>query len=209
MQGSTKLWEHRPEAMRVALELHDRLMREAIARRGGYEVKTEGDSFMVAFASSVDAVRWCLEVQEALVTASWPAEILADELASVETAPDGRVLRRGLRVRMGVHMGEPECRPDPLTGRMDYFGPPVNRAARIGSAGHGGQLVVSERVWKSASLELEALGKPIATEHSRKRRSSTVASISRRPRRSSTSRLIPMRRGRSTSCRRRGTCLMK
>lgn len=164
VQGSTKLWEHRPDGMRVALELHDRLMREAIARRGGYEVKTEGDSFMVAFSSSVDALRWCLETQEALVAATWPDEILADELASVETAPDGRVLRRGLRVRMGVHVGEPECRPDPVTGRMDYFGPPVNRAARIGSAGHGGQIVVSERVWKSASLELEALGKPIATE---------------------------------------------
>lgn len=164
VQGSTKLWEHRPEAMRVALELHDRVMREAIARCGGYEVKTEGDAFMVAFSSAAEAVRFCLDAQEALVAVAWPDEILAEELASVETAPDGRVLRRGLRVRMGVHVGEPECRADPVTGRMDYFGPSVNRAARIGSAGHGGQLVVSERVWKAVAGDPDAIGRPVVAE---------------------------------------------
>ena len=164
VQGSTKLWERRPDGMRVALALHDRVMRDVLAKRGGYEVKTEGDAFMVAFVHPMQAVRWCLEVQEALVDAEWPPEILSEDLASVETAPDGRVLRRGLRVRMGVHMGEPECRQDPVTGRMDYFGPPVNRAARIGAAGHGGQLLVSERVWKAVSGSLDALGKPLCSD---------------------------------------------
>ena len=150
--------------MRVSLDVHDRVMRDAIARHRGYEVKTEGDAFMVAFASPADSAAFCLGVQAALVDAAWPEDILADELAATETAPDGRVLRRGLRVRMGVHMGEPECRADPVTGRMDYFGPPVNRAARIGSAGHGGQILVSERVSKAIAGSLDVLGNPLATD---------------------------------------------
>ncbi|HVO32224.1 MAG TPA: adenylate/guanylate cyclase domain-containing protein [bacterium] len=56
VQGSTQLWERQPVAMRRALELHDALARKLLAERGGYEVKSEGDSFMVAFADPVAAV---------------------------------------------------------------------------------------------------------------------------------------------------------
>lgn len=157
VQGSTKLWDRHTDVMRAALEVHDRLMRDAIAKHGGYEVKTEGDSFMVAFASGLAAVRWCLDVQLALADAPWPEALLAEDLASVEHTQEGQVLRRGLRVRMGVHAGDPVTKQDPVTGRMDYFGPSVNRAARVGSSGHGGQIVVSERIWKQISGELDGL----------------------------------------------------
>jgi class 3 adenylate cyclase len=48
---------------------------------------------------------------------------------------------------MGIHVGEAEAIPDPKSGRMDYFGPPVNRAARVSGAAHGGQIVVSGDAW--------------------------------------------------------------
>lgn len=160
VQGSTRLWERHPDAMRLALALHDRVMRDAIAAAGGYEVKTEGDAFMIAFADPVSAVNCCLAAQAGLLAAAWPDEILHAESAAEERSASGALLHRGLRVRMGAHGGEPECRVDPTTGRMDYFGPVVNRAARINSSGHGGQILLSERVWRAVEPRLAELGTP-------------------------------------------------
>jgi len=164
VQGSTQLWESDPEGMRAALDLHNAVMRETIAETRGYEIKTEGDAFILAFADALDAVRFCLVVQERLVAAAWPDALIARDVAAEESAPDGRRIRRGLRVRMGVHLGEPVCRPDPVTGRMDYFGPVMNRAARVAAAGHGGQILLSERTWKAIEPRLDALGKSVVAD---------------------------------------------
>lgn len=161
VEGSTALWESAPEAMRAALRLHDGQARALLATLGGYEVKTEGDAFMVAFSEPAAAVRWCLDLQVALHQAAWSPEILARPEAGPLGDPHQPHLR-GLRVRMGVHRGRPEARPDPVTGRMDYFGPEVNRAARVGAAGHGGQVVVSEAVRRA--LEGASLGRPHRVE---------------------------------------------
>jgi class 3 adenylate cyclase len=139
VQGSTSLWEELPDAMRVALVLHDELFRQVLAEHGGYEVKTEGDAFMVAFASPGAALAWCRDVQLALAELEWPPAI---------------AVRGGLLVRMGVHCGQPDCRTNPLTGRMDYFGPVVNRAARVSGAAHGGQIVLSDQ----ARARIDTLG---------------------------------------------------
>jgi predicted ATPase/class 3 adenylate cyclase len=160
IQGSTELWEQDSAGMREALELHDRLLRELLAPCSGYEVKTQGDAFMVAFASAVDAVRWCLAVQEALLHAPWPAELLAQPQAREERGARG-LLYRGFRVRMGVHVGEPERRLDPRTGQVDYFGRMVNLAARVASAGHGGQILLSGSAREQVEHALEALGHPV------------------------------------------------
>jgi len=159
IQGSTLLWERCSAGMRTALELHDRILRTLLNSAGGYEVKTQGDSFMVAFASVAEAVRWCLEVQEALLKAPWPEELLAQPEAAEERGPQG-LLYRGLRVRMGVHVGEPELRADPRTGRVDYVGRMVNAAARVADAGHGGQVLLSGAAWAQVVSVLDVLGRP-------------------------------------------------
>ncbi|HEX8440920.1 ATP-binding protein [Archangium sp.] len=161
VQGSTHLWERCGSSMRAALDVHDRVLRSLLAEGDGYEVKTQGDSFMVAFASAVEAVRWCLEAQQALLLAPWPEEILAEEDAAEVTGPHG-LIHRGLRVRMGVNLGEPECRLDARTGQADYFGRMVNVAARVAAAGHGGQVLVSGPAWARVEGEQEALGRPVA-----------------------------------------------
>jgi len=161
IEGSTRLWERCGDAMRDALDLHDRLMRELLSRTSGYEVKTQGDSFMVAFSWVGEALRWCLDVQEALLRVPWPAELLEHAEAAEKRGPRG-LLHRGLRVRMGLHVGEPEYRVDPRTGRVDYFGRMVNVASRVSDAGHGGQVLVSGAAWEQVSSALEALGKPVA-----------------------------------------------
>ncbi len=129
VQDSTKLWDRDPDLMRRVLTAHDAIMRSHLARNGGYEVKTEGDAFMVAFNDVTLAVHWCADVQLALAEHPWPAEV--SEIMGT------------LLVRMGVHVGEPDCRPHPTTGAMDYFGPMVNRAARISGSAYGGQIMGS------------------------------------------------------------------
>lgn len=119
---------------------------------GGYEVKTEGDAFMVAFQTAAAAVKWCLSVQLQLLEADWPKEILeSTEGASVydDESDQSTLLYRGISVRMGIHYGSPICEMDPITKRMDYFGTMVNRSARICGAAGGGQVFISGEVYSS------------------------------------------------------------
>jgi predicted ATPase/class 3 adenylate cyclase/Tfp pilus assembly protein PilF len=118
IEGSTKMWERSPQAMQAALVRHDEILKRAIEERGGYVFKTVGDAFCCAFWTATDALDAALEVQRTLFDEEWQ-----------ETGP--------LRVRMALHTGAAEERDG------DYFGPPVNRVARLLSAGHGGQVLLS------------------------------------------------------------------
>src|SRR5207302_3906955 len=120
IEGSTQRWEAHPEAMKAAVSRHEQLMTAAIARHGGYIFKLMGDAFCVAFQSAPDAVAAALEAQRALAE---------EDFSGVG----------GLRVRVGLHTGRAEER------NSDYFGPTVNRVARLMSLGHGGQVLLSGR----------------------------------------------------------------
>jgi adenylate cyclase len=129
-------------------------MRRQMRIIGGYEVKTEGDAFIVAFESITVALQWCFAVQTNLLSADWPSEILESEHGCEVYYPDSRdLLHRGLSVRMGCHWGTPVCERDPITKRMDYFGPMMNRTARISAVADGGQITISADV----EAELRAL----------------------------------------------------
>jgi predicted ATPase/class 3 adenylate cyclase len=119
VEGSSRLWEQHPEAMRGASARHDAIVREAIESHHGQVVKTTGDGFHAAFATASDAVEAAIDAQLGLARESWSA-----------TGP--------VRVRMGVHTGTAEVRDG------DYYGPALNRAARLMSVGHGGQVLVSD-----------------------------------------------------------------
>eukprot|EP01010_Urceolus_cornutus_P001459 NODE_19_length_3432_cov_183.249187_g15_i0.p1 GENE.NODE_19_length_3432_cov_183.249187_g15_i0~~NODE_19_length_3432_cov_183.249187_g15_i0.p1 ORF type:complete len:1000 (-),score=208.09 NODE_19_length_3432_cov_183.249187_g15_i0:431-3070(-) len=142
VQNSTKLWEQHPEDMRQALRLHNAVMREEIALHDGFEVKTEGDAFLVAFNTTQDALHWCLAAQRRLLTCDWPRKLLTDPDADVVHDNEGKVLYCGLRVRMGFNSGTPEHQIDPITRRTDYFGNVVNMCARICGVATGGQIAV-------------------------------------------------------------------
>jgi predicted ATPase/class 3 adenylate cyclase len=118
IEGSTRLWEEHPEGMAPALELHDELLVACVERTGGVVVKTMGDGLMAAFDAEADALSCALTGQVALMNCAW-------------SLPDP------LRVRMGIHTGDAIRRGD------DFFGPTVNRTARLMGAGHGGQVLVS------------------------------------------------------------------
>ena len=143
IEGSTRLWQHLSGRFETILGHHQVVMRTCLAAHHGYEVKTEGDSFMVAFSDPQDAVAFCIEAQVRLFETRWPAELMdgADPAFG------------GLRVRMGVHWGSPTCSIDAVTQRMDYFGLMVNRAARIAHAALGGQILISREVFDGISWD--------------------------------------------------------
>eukprot|EP00754_Rhynchopus_humris_P014482 Rhum_TRINITY_DN14388_c7_g2::Rhum_TRINITY_DN14388_c7_g2_i1::g.85896::m.85896 len=134
IKGSTRLWEECSEGMGLAMTVHNTLMRSLIRGHGGYEVKTIGDSFMVAFATALDAVRFGLDVQRRLHDADWPPSLMA--LPQCAAGCGG--VWGGLTVRIGLHEGEVMRELNPVTGRADYFGTTVNVAARLEAASaHG------------------------------------------------------------------------
>lgn len=143
IKNSTVIWELYPDAMRTAIKTHNDIMRRQLRIFGGYEVKTEGDAFMVAFPTPTSALVWCLSVQLKLLEAEWPGEITSIRDGCLITDDSGNKIYQGLSVRMGIHWGCPVPEVDVVTKRMDYLGPVVNKAARVSGIADGGQVMLS------------------------------------------------------------------
>ncbi len=131
IEGSTALLHRLGDRYGEALSAQRALLRAAFADSGGREMGTEGDSFFVVFASAAEAVRSCVAAQQALAGHDWP---------------DGEAVR----VRMGLHSGEPVRHED------GYMGMDVHRAARIAAVAHGGQVVLSEATRQLVASRLPA-----------------------------------------------------
>src|SRR6516164_6119342 len=131
IEGSTRLWERTGEAMRRALVRHDEILKRVIERNGGSVFKTVGDSFFAVFEHPKRALNAAIEGQYALANEPWPKAV-------------GEV-----RVRFGLHTGSAVLR------RRDYFGPTINRVARLTAAAHGGQILLSAA---TAGLVSKTLG---------------------------------------------------
>eukprot|EP01062_Namystynia_karyoxenos_P034138 TRINITY_DN2503_c1_g4_i1.p1 TRINITY_DN2503_c1_g4~~TRINITY_DN2503_c1_g4_i1.p1 ORF type:complete len:975 (+),score=250.89 TRINITY_DN2503_c1_g4_i1:98-2926(+) len=164
IQSSSILWEHHPQGMYDALRAHNSVLRQAIARHGGYEVKTIGDSFMVVFGSAAQGIAAALEAQEQLVSQDWPADLCKNELCRPQRDPAGAIVWNGLRVRSGLHYGPVRVEMNPVTGRADYFGPVVNIAARVEAMLRYGGLTgtTSDALAAVSGSVMEQLGLPIA-----------------------------------------------
>jgi predicted ATPase/class 3 adenylate cyclase len=118
IEGSAQLWEQHPRPMRHALARHDALLSQAIAAHQGRVIKSTGDGIHAVFAQPTDALAATLDGQRALQQEDWGS-----------LGP--------LRVRMALHTGVAQER------NRDYFGPALNRLARLLTAGHGGQVLLS------------------------------------------------------------------
>jgi predicted ATPase/class 3 adenylate cyclase len=120
LESSTKLWEGSPQAMSVALARHYAILEQAVSAHSGQVIEKTGDGILAVFSAAGDAVSAALAAQKALAAEKWE-----------ELKP------QAIRVRMGLHTGEAE-----LQAGM-YAGPVLNRAARLMSVGHGGQILLS------------------------------------------------------------------
>lgn len=139
VEASTRRWEEHPDAMKGAMARHDAIVRDAIETNDGSVFTTAGDEFCSAFSSPQKAIRAAVSAQLGLVAEQWGV-----------LAP--------FRVRMALHTGNADEREG------DYFGPPLNRCARLLSTGHGGQIIVSSATAQlvqdnpPAGVNLEDLG---------------------------------------------------
>jgi len=124
--GSTKLWEHRPAAMPDALQRHDTIIQTAVTAHAGRLFKTTGDGCLAAFTNAGDAIAAAVEAQSALQSEDWRQGDTASPLEAII-----------LQSRMAIHTGAVEQRDG------DYFGAPMNRAARLMAVAHGGQILLS------------------------------------------------------------------
>ncbi|HNC91307.1 MAG TPA: adenylate/guanylate cyclase domain-containing protein, partial [Anaerolineales bacterium] len=120
IEGSTKLWEQHPEAMKTALAKHDSILKDAIESNRGHVIKTTGDGFHAVFATAMDGINASVTAQRELHSSFFlhPSSL-------------------SLKVRMGIHTGEAELRNN------DYYGGTLNRAARLMSVANGGQVLLS------------------------------------------------------------------
>lgn len=118
IEGSTRTWLDDPDVMNAALAMHDEVLRAVFAEHAGHVFSTGGDGLYVAFDQAASAVAAAVEVQRRLHTMAWPGDLR-------------------LPVRIGVHTGSVFRRDD------DYFGPTLNKTARLMAAGHGHQTLLS------------------------------------------------------------------
>ncbi len=130
IEGSSLKWLNHRAAMQEALRAHDDILRSAISAHGGEVFKTGGDAFNAAFRRPSDAVGAAIKAQQALARHDWSAV-------------------DGLAVRMAVHVGTAEKREG------DYFGPALNRVARLLTLGHGGQVLVTSSAAELVAAERE------------------------------------------------------
>ncbi|MBI2301309.1 MAG: tetratricopeptide repeat protein, partial [Armatimonadetes bacterium] len=139
IEGSVRLWEADPESMRAALARHDEILHDAVAARGGFVFKTMGDAFCAAFTDAAQALAAAAAAQLAILG---------------ETFAGGTPVR----VRMALYTGEAEA------AGGDYFGPPVNRCARLLGVAHGEQIVLASGTAEAmegrlpAGITLRSLG---------------------------------------------------
>ncbi|KAI6157939.1 hypothetical protein BKA82DRAFT_4063737 [Pisolithus tinctorius] len=157
IRNSTQLWEANA-GMPTAMRLHNSLLRRHLRICGGYVVKTEGDAFMCSFPTTLAALWWCLTIQVQLLHEPWPLEILECGEGREAYDAEGNLIARGLSVRMGLHCGTPVCEPDPITNRMDYFGPMVIRASRLSGHAAGGQIMCSADVVREINARITETG---------------------------------------------------
>ncbi|CBH12811.1 receptor-type adenylate cyclase GRESAG 4,putative [Trypanosoma brucei gambiense DAL972] len=169
IESSTAQWAAHPEMMPDAVATHHRLIRALIMHYRCYEVKTVGDSFMIACRSPSAAVRLACDLQHNFLHHNWGTAALDESYREFElqraeeeegyTPPTAHLDRevygrlwRGLRVRVGIHTGLCDIRYDEVTKGYDYYGRTANMAARTESVANGGQVLMTRATYMSLSV---------------------------------------------------------
>ncbi|OAG31724.1 hypothetical protein NEDG_00199 [Nematocida displodere] len=142
--NSTRLWALDPIKMREVSKMHNNTVRELIRQLGGYEVKTEGDAFMLIFYDDLCATRFGYEIHRRLLHKNWlEMAIEHNPLIYSKGAP----IYRGIQIRVGISKGACVIENDPITKRLDFYGKAVIEAARLCNLANGGETLISQALY--------------------------------------------------------------
>ena len=163
--------------MHEATFIHNDSLRALLTQHNGYEVAFHGHaggegSFCIAFQHTNDALAWCGAAQKTLLTKQWPEELLAHPGAAEEWGDmDDMIIFKGLRVRMGVHVGKAKPIREPITRRIEYMGPVVNTAAHVTALASGGQVLITEAAYQQTTTQELVEAEPNRVQYLGKRQS--------------------------------------
>eukprot|EP00796_Vickermania_ingenoplastis_P008625 gene8625-6057_t len=161
VENSMALWQKDPELMHAVQQNHHRLVRAVISRYGGQEVKTIGDSFIIAAKNLLDGLKIALGIQMELMRA---VPIAPGFQMTPETEGAGNPncwAKRGLRVRISLeHCTEAVASYDVIKRKYDYYGPSMSRCAQIESVACGGQILMSKDTFEALREDLESNNEP-------------------------------------------------
>jgi adenylate cyclase len=123
-------------------------VRGQLGKHNGYEVEVEEGNFVCAFHTALDSIRFAVAVQSVLVNMAWHPVVLAQPWAAEQRTATNELLFRGLRLSIGMCTGNAARVQACLrTGKIEYYGPIMNHAARVAVAAHGGQILLHESSW--------------------------------------------------------------
>ena len=161
--GYMNLWEIDGKLMKKSIQLHNKLLKQIIIEYNGYLVKSDSDSFMIAFQTTEAAINSAMNFQERLLNVPWPKKLLENKEMKETRNEDGNLIFRGFRVRIGINTGEAKETIDMLSGRTDYFGKQVNIAAQLTSLTNPGDILITENSY-SKIQKLSEVHHPDITE---------------------------------------------
>jgi len=161
LEGASKLKELGKEVAREALWRLQAVVRSHLTHHNGYEVEVEEGNFVCAFHTASDSVKFAIAVQNMLVHMPWSLDVLGQPWASEQRTATNEVIFRGPRLAIGMCTGNAmRVQPCIRTGKMEYYGPIMNHAARVAVAAHGGQVLLHESTW----MELRSDGADLAED---------------------------------------------
>jgi len=164
VKDSTSLWEGNSEMMITATSTHNRILRRFLNKHGGYEVSIEGDGFVFAFHTPIDAFCFCSGAQAALLNAKWPTAL--SNFPEAQTVyHNGKLLFNGLRVRMAIATGHPKrLQTNPLTNEVEYIGGVFSTAKILEDLCDGGQILMEEQTFSQVQRQVRNLTEQVAPD---------------------------------------------
>lgn len=148
--NTAQLWDHDPHVMMRSLILHNEIMRDLVQKHSGYEVKSNGDSFLFAFADPINATNFCLSAQSALLDAEWSDILLKHSCAAVQKGQNGEIVFRGLAVNMGIHTTNATIERTAGSTETNYFGTEVGVAGLLSTFATKGCIAMGPEMYAKA-----------------------------------------------------------
>lgn len=157
IDNASELWNKCPEAMKKSCSIYTEIIQYLVTKSNGYIIQTKGDSFICCWKKTINAINCALALQIKLQEADWPSDLLNEEETKEIRDNFGKIMFRGFRIRIGLHLGQPLTRIDPLSDQLEYYGAVKERLDLVFSYAKGGQIAISNELWVEMKPSIKLL----------------------------------------------------